>query len=130
MKKGILLLIIVFVAIFITGCEELPENTVLTGYKNLSNGETEELIYEWKYDDLETVVKLTRVYTYTQNTDRVYNLKAIECEAFEKQSSLYKCSVERKDGKVIYKEIVNKDSKATIENIEKNLKNNGYKIKE
>ena len=129
MKKNLFLVVALFTVFFITGCEEVPENITLTGYKNFENGDVEEIVYEWYFDDPETVIKTTHIYTYEDGSNTLYNLKIIDCENYQRQGSLYKCKVEKSNGKVIYKEIVSKDSKATFDNIKNNLISSGYLIR-
>ena len=127
MKKGILLITILLAVFLFTGCEQV-ENPKLSGIKTADNGDTEEIIYEWDYNEPTKVVKVTKVFTYRSNTNTMYNMKAIDCEAFKKQSSLYDCKVEKKDGNAIYKEFYYKDEIKTEEEAKEEILKEGYKL--
>lgn len=127
MKKGLLLITILLAVVLFAGCEEI-KNPTLTGIKTQENGDTEEIIYEWDYNEPTKVIKVTKIFTYKSSTNSMYNMKAIDCEGFKKQSSLFDCRVEKKNGNVVYKEFYYKDEIKTEEEAREDILKEGYKI--
>lgn len=128
MKKRIFIILLFSLFIFV-GCEEV-KNETLKGSKKISLDEKEEIVYEWDPNNLEVIVRTTRIYTYENGTNTIYNMKAIDCDNYKRQGSLYTCTVDRTDGKVIYKEIESKNYNATKEDMKKSLTSGGYTIEE
>ncbi|MBR1386378.1 MAG: hypothetical protein IJ568_06075 [Bacilli bacterium] len=127
MKKNIYIALLIFSLFFITGCEEIPTIKVI-GTKNVEESGIEEVTYEWNEDNPNLMVKKTTVYTY-KSSNYIYDTKAIECESYKKQGSLYYCEVTRGDGKVKYRLVDDHDVEETAENVKNALINDGYTIK-
>ena len=119
--------IFILVIFLFTGCEEVKHIT-LKGRKTISSSEYEELLYEWKEQDLETVVKTTHSYVYDDVTAQLFEEKLIDCDNYKRNNSLSTCEVKKENKKVIYKEIDSRDYKKTKEELTKELQNKGYKI--
>ena len=128
MKKVLTLLLLVFTVVLLTGCEEI-ENPTVRGYKDLGDNNTEEIVYEWDYYEPERMIKITKIFTYKSATNTVYNMKAIDCDTFKRQGSLFDCKVERKDGEVVYREFYYKDEVKTKDEARQEILKLGYKIK-
>lgn len=125
MKKK--LFILVFAIVIITGCSKRATISVV-GYKNINGTLKEEIMYEWYEDEPNTMFRTTYTYTYSNASKGTYDEQVIECENYKRKGSMYKCSVERKDGNVIVKNFVSKDEIITVEEAKDNLSQNGYII--
>lgn len=128
MKKVLMLVAILFSVLLFSGCVEGPANPTVKGIKTIAENATEEMIYEWDVNEPTKLIKRTIVFTYTSNTNAMYNEKAIECTTFKKQGSLFDCKVERKDGKVYYKQFYYADLAITEEEAKEQIVKDGYTL--
>ena len=127
MKKILLLVVAAFI-VFI-GCEEV-KNITLKGKKSLNAYDYEEIIYEWRQEEPNKLVKITHVYTYTDATGNKYEEKLLDCDNYKRKGSLYTCRVKKSNGILTYTEIDSRDREISKEEATEELKKAGYAIVE